>query len=158
SESQLFASQLGIHSILSYPLVSGSTVYGTLLLCSPEPGGFTPLKFDILSLFASQATVAIHNDLLLEATRERRRFQLAIERLDASHQENRSNGGVDDLVLLKTIQKESLRTFGVSLSGLLRFISNYMLTSSERDLQGILHTVQDEQQGDDLDYFSEEFQ
>ncbi len=153
-ESQLFASQLGIHSILSYPLVTGSTVYGTLLLCSPEPGGFTPLKFDILSLFASQATVAIHNDMLLEATRERRRFQIAIERLDATRQENGSTGTdePDDLVLLKTIQEESERTFGVSFSSLLRFISDHMLTSSERDLQDILHTIQNEQKVDDVDY------
>ncbi len=155
-ESQLFASQLGIHSILSYPLMTGSTVYGTLLLCSPESGGFTPLKFDILSLFASQATVAIHNDMLLGATRERRRFQLAIERLDATHQKNGSTGTSEsaDLVLLKTIQKESERTFGVSFSSLLHFISDYMLTSSERDLQGILHTIQDEQKVDDVDNFT----
>ncbi len=152
-ESQLFASQLGIHSILSYPLVSGSKVYGALLLCSPELGGFTPLKFDILSLFASQAMVAIHNDMLLEATRERRRFQQAIERLDETRRENGSTG-TDDLVLLKTIQEESERTFGVSFSSMLRFISDYMLTSNERDLQDILHTMQDEQKVDDADYFT----
>ncbi len=153
-ESQLFASQLGIHSVLSYPLVTGSTVYGALLLCSPEPGGFTPLKFDILSLFASQATVAIHNDMLLEAARERRRFQRAIEQLDATRQQNGSTGTDerDDLVLLKTVQEESERTFGVSFSSLLRFISDHLLTSSERDLQDILHTIQDEQKVEDVDY------
>lgn len=151
-ESQLFASQLGIHSVLSYPLVTGSTVYGALLLCSTEPGGFTPLKFDILSLFASQATVAIHNDMLLEAARERRRFQSAIEQLDVARQQNDSTGTdeQDDLVLLKTVQEESERTFGVSFSSLLRFISDHLLTSSERDLQDILHTIQDEQKVEDV--------
>jgi signal transduction histidine kinase/GAF domain-containing protein len=152
-ESQLFASQLGIHSILSYPLVTGSTIFGALLLCSREPGGFTPLKFDILSLFASQATIAIHNDMLLEAARERRRFQQAIERLDATRQKN-SSTGPDDLLLLKTIQEETERTFGISFSSLLNFISDYMLTSSERDLQGILHTIQDEQKDNGVDNFS----
>src|SRR6266566_2971244 len=85
--SQLFASQLGIHSIFCYPLVTGSTVYGALLLCSSEPGGFTPLKLDILSLFASQATIAIHNGMMLEAARERKRFQEAIEQLDSVRQQ-----------------------------------------------------------------------
>jgi signal transduction histidine kinase/GAF domain-containing protein len=152
-ESQLFASQLGIHSILSYPLVTGSTIYGALLLCSHEPGGFTPLKFDILSLFASQATVAIHNDVLLEATRERERFQQAIERLDATRQENGSTG-IDDLELLRTIQEESERTFGISFSGLLHFISDYMLTSNERDLLSLLHTIQDEHKVEGVEYFT----
>jgi signal transduction histidine kinase/GAF domain-containing protein len=155
-ESQLFASQLGIHSVLSYPLVTGSTVYGALLLCSTEPGGFTPLKFDILSLFASQATVAIHNDMLLEAARERRRFQSAIEQLDAARQQNGSTGTDEpgNQVLLKTVQEESERTFGVSFSSLLRFISDHLLTSSERDLQDILHTIKDEQNVEDVDDFT----
>ncbi|HEY6541934.1 MAG TPA: GAF domain-containing protein, partial [Ktedonobacteraceae bacterium] len=60
-----FATQLGMRSVFSYPLIVGSTVFGALLLFSPEPGGFTPLKTDILSLFASQAMIAIHNGMLL---------------------------------------------------------------------------------------------
>ncbi len=63
--SNALFSQLGVRSVFCYPLVTGATVYGALLLCSAEPGGFTPLKIDILSLFASQATVAIHNGILL---------------------------------------------------------------------------------------------
>ena len=108
-ESQLFASQLGIRSIFSFPLVTGSRVYGALLLCSSEPGGFTPLKLDILSLFASQATIAIHNGMLLEAARERRRFQEAIERLDSTRQLNGSAGSdeLDELLLLKRVREES---------------------------------------------------
>jgi signal transduction histidine kinase/GAF domain-containing protein len=153
-ESQLFASQLGIRSIFCYPLVTGSTVYGALMLCSTEPGGFTPLKLDILSLFASQATIAIHNGMLLEAARERRRFQEAIEQLDAAREQNGSSGSdeLDELLLLKRVREESEQTFGVSFSSLLRFISDHLLTSSERDLQNILHTIQDEQQVANVNY------
>ncbi len=152
--SQLFASLLGIRSIFSYPLVIGSRVYGALLLCSPEPGGFTPLKLDILSLFASQATIAIHNGMLMEAVQERRRFQEAIEQLDKAHQQ-KSSGGTDDqndLVLLKMVREESERAFGVSFSSLLHFISDHLLTSSERDLQDIRHAVRDRQKVKDVNY------
>jgi signal transduction histidine kinase/GAF domain-containing protein len=152
--SQLFALQLGIHSIFCYPLVIGSTVFGALLLCSPEAGGFTPLKLDILSLFASQATIAIHNGMLLEATRERRRFQEAIEQLDAVGQQHSSfeSDELDELQLLKRVREESEQIFGVSFSSLLRFISDHLLTSSERDLQNILHAVNDEQQPTHVNY------
>ena len=145
--SQLFASQLSIRSIFCYPLVTGSTVYGALLLCSSEPGGFTPLKLDILSLFASQATIAIHNGMLLEAARERRRFQEAIEQLDTVRQKHGSfeSDELDELLLLERVREESEQIFGVSFSSLLRFISDHLLTSSERDLQNILHAVNDEQ-------------
>jgi len=60
--SRLIATEFGIRSVLCYPLVTGTTIYGTLLLCSAEPGGFTPLKADILALFANQAIIAIHNE------------------------------------------------------------------------------------------------
>ncbi len=149
--SQLFTSKLGIRSIFSYPLVIGSTVYGALLLCSPEPGGFTPLKIDILSLFASQATIAIHNSMLLEAARERRRFQEAIENLEHALRQPglASAPQQDDLALFEQVQKESERAFGVSFGSLLHFISDHLLTRSERDLQDILHAVQDEQRAKD---------
>src|SRR6266704_516488 len=152
--SQLFASQLGIHSIFCYPLVTGSTVYGALLLCSSEPGGFTPLKLDILSLFASQATIAIHNGMLLEAARERRRFQEAIEQLDTVRQKH-SSFESDELLLLERVREESEQIFGVSFSSLLRFISDHLLTSSERDLQNILHAVNDEEQPTHVKYVNE---
>lgn len=154
--SYVFASQLDVHSIFSYPLVTGSTVYGALLLCSPEPGGFTPLKLDILSLFASQAMIAIHNGMLLEAAQERRRFQQAIEQLDKAYQQNSftGTGEHDDLALLKMVREESERTFGVSFSSLLRFISGHLLTSSERTLQNILYTLQEEQEVKDFNYVS----
>jgi signal transduction histidine kinase/GAF domain-containing protein len=145
--SQIFASQLGIRSIFCYPLVSGSTVYGALLLCSSEPGGFTPLKLDILTLFANQATIAIHNGMLLESARERRRFQEAIEQLDAVRQEYGSHDvdELNELRLLKKVREESEQIFGVSFNSLLRFISDHLLTSSERDLQKILRAVNDEE-------------
>src|SRR5439155_4198253 len=152
--SQLFASQLSIRSIFCYPLVTGSTVYGALLLCSSEPGGFTPLKLDILSLFASQATIAIHNGMLLEAARERRRFQEAIEQLDTVRQKHGSFES-DELLLLERVREESEQIFGVSFSSLLRFISDHLLTSSERDLQNILHAVNDEEQPTHVKYVNE---
>ena len=152
--SQIFASQLGIRSIFCYPLVSGSTVYGALLLCSSEPGGFTPLKLDILSLFANQATIAIHNGMLLEAARERRRFQEAIEQLDAVRQQHGAfeSDELDELNLLKRVSKESEQIFGVNFSSLLRFISDHLLTTSERDLQEILHAVKEEERPSDVHY------
>jgi len=155
--SQLFASQLSIRSIFCYPLVTGSTVYGALLLCSSEPGGFTPLKLDILSLFASQATIAIHNGMLLEAARERRRFQEAIEQLDTVRQKHSSfeSDEQDELLLLERVREESEQIFGVSFSSLLRFISDHLLTSSERDLQNILHAVNDEEQPTHVKYVNE---
>ena len=64
-DSRIFVSELGLRSILSRPLVTGTTVYGVLFLCSSEPGGFTPLKADIFALFANQATIAIHNESFL---------------------------------------------------------------------------------------------
>src|SRR5437660_2463715 len=84
--SRIFSQELGIYSILSHPLVTETTVYGALLLCSPEPGGFTPLKADILSLFASQATIAIHNGVLLEVAQQHSRFREAVEQLEQSYQ------------------------------------------------------------------------
>jgi signal transduction histidine kinase/GAF domain-containing protein len=150
-ESRSFYTELGMRSIFCYPLVTGTTVYGVLMLCSPEPGGFTPLKTDILSLFASQATVAIQNGLLLES---------AIARLESAHrrqvanaididQQARSPQNVEqeqlqeDLVLLAKVREEAQRTFGVSFTSILRFISDHLLTQEERGLQGLLHAEKD---------------
>ncbi|HEX6478562.1 MAG TPA: ATP-binding protein [Ktedonobacteraceae bacterium] len=131
--SSSFASQLAVHSIFSHPLVTGSTIYGALLLCSPEPGGFTPLKADILSLFAGQATIAIHNGMLLQATRERRRFQEEIEQLELLHSKDLAATDIEDeQALLQYIRDESERIFGISFSSLLRFVRNKRLM----DLQG----------------------
>ncbi len=143
--SRCLTSELGIRSILSYPLVTSTTVYGALLLCSPEPGGFTPLKADILALFASQATIAIHNGMLLESARQRRRFQNAIERLeqvlrplpDKQREE-------EEHALLAHVREETQRTFGVSLTSLLRFMSDNLLTQNERSLQPLLHKYERE--------------
>src|SRR6266480_6775551 len=134
-----FTAELGIRSIFSYPLVTGTTVYGALILCSPEPGGFTPLKADILSLFASQATVAIHNGMLIESTHQRSRFQHAIEQLERAYEQN-----LDEQELLLRVRQESERTFGVSFSSLLHFISDHLLTRNERDLHTIFAGQQQE--------------
>ncbi len=157
-DSSAFFTIFGVHSVFCYPLVTGTTVYGALLLCSTEPGGFTPLKADILSLFANQATVAIHNGMLLESAHQRSRFQEAIERLErglkqrtaaspqhdlstAEHEEDAKN----EYILLARVREETQRTFGVSFSSLLHFISDHLLTQGERDLQAIFSAGQDEQ-------------
>ncbi len=137
-----FATQLGMRSVFSYPLIVGSTVFGALLLFSPEPGGFTPLKTDILSLFASQAMIAIHNGMLLETVRERQRFQQTIEQL-----ENALRNPLDpqqEQALLENVRAETERTFGINFTSLLRYISERLLTRSERDFQSLVQTLQSE--------------
>jgi len=141
--SRVFATELAIRSIFSYPLVTETTVYGTLLLCSLEPGGFTPLKADVLSLFASQATIAIHNSVLLEAAQQRSHFQKAIERLEWAHVQK-----ADEHELLERVREETERTFGISFSSLVRFISDHLLTRNERDLQALLPPAQKEYASD----------
>ncbi|MFL5624359.1 MAG: GAF domain-containing protein, partial [Ktedonobacteraceae bacterium] len=145
--SSAFMTELGVRSIFSYPLVTGTTVYGALLLCSSEPGGFTPLKSDILSLFASQATIAIHNGMLIESTRQRSRFQKAIEQLEHAYEQN-----VDEQEVLAHVRQEAQQTFGVSFSSLLHFISDHLLTRSERDFQAmLLHTTSEDEEESGID-------
>src|SRR5205814_10464991 len=45
--------------------------------------------------------------------------------------------------LIKLVREEARRTFGVSLSSLLHFISDHLLTESERHLQDVLFSYQD---------------
>ncbi len=132
-----FATELGIHSLYCYPLVTGSTVYGALLLCSREPGGFTPLKIEILSLFANQATIAIHNGMLIRSAHQRSRFQVAIEQLEQTHV-----GIGNEREAFEQVRRETESTFGIRFSSLLHFISDRLLTRSERDLYTILYTAQ----------------
>lgn len=140
--SHCFASEMGVHSIYCHPLITGQYVYGALLLLSPEPGGFTPLKTDIFALFAGQATVAIHNGILLQSVQERRSFQDIIEQFEQGHQQNvlSGQGEESDQELLERLRAETMNTFGVSLSSVLRFISDHLLTRSERHLQDILRS------------------
>ena len=135
--SHILASALSMRSIFSYPLIIGDTIYGTLLLCSSETGGFTPLKADIVALFATQATIAIHNATLLEAAHQRHRFQDAIEQLE---QEVLSHtlSEADEHALLVHVQEEAQRTFGVSLTSMLRFVSDNLLASNEHTMQTML--------------------
>ncbi len=152
--SNALFSQFGVRSVFCYPLMTGTTVYGALLLCSPEPGGFTPLKIDILSLFASQATVAIHNGILLESAHQRSRFQEAIEHFERAHHtsvaDSRSSAmplqevDDDEYNLFTRMREETQHTFGISFASLMHFIGDYLLTRSERDLQVILSAEQDE--------------
>ncbi len=163
-DSGVFFSSLGMRSIFSHPLYTENAIYGALLLCSPESGGFTPLKIDILSLFASQATIAIHNGMLLEAARQRQRFQLLIERFDQNCQQEETRP-VDDteeqapsdeerllteLQLLKQVRAMSRDIFGVSLHSLLNFISRNILTRDELDLHAALFAPQQAVEDDSM--------
>lgn len=142
-QSRWFASKLAIRSIYCFPLITGQYVYGALLLLSSEPGGFTPLKTDIFALFAGQATVAIHNGMLLQSAQERRRFQEIIEQLEHAHQQSVffEQDAIDEAQLLKRLRAETMETFGLSLSSVLHFISEHLLTRSEGYLQEILRTT-----------------
>ena len=131
--SSILASMLSIHSVLSYPLIIENTIYGALLLCSPETGGFTPLKSDIVALFATQATLAIHNATLLEAAHQRNRFQDAIEQLERAVS-SRKFSKAKEYALLTRVREEVQRTFGVSLTSMLRFVSDNLLVNNERNV------------------------
>src|SRR5258708_1934636 len=140
--------KLGLHSIYSYPLITGTTVYGSVLLCSPEAGGFTPLKIDILSLFASQATIAIHNTMLLEAAQKRSRFQSAIDQLEKASINDTAEATdwqTQEQQLLAHVRQETQLAFGVSFTTLLRFISQYLLTRDERSLHALLQGEHEQQ-------------
>jgi signal transduction histidine kinase/transcriptional regulator with GAF, ATPase, and Fis domain len=136
-------SALHMHSLYSYPLVTDSIAYGALLICSSDAGGFTPLKMDILSLFANQATIAIRNGMLLKAMYQRSRFHKAIEQLDAQyHQEDADLESMG--TLLKQVQQVSQEMFGVNLVSMLRFVSRYLPTQSELDITAMLQTSQED--------------
>lgn len=142
-QSKLLASTLSIRSLVCYPLISGQYVYGVLLLLSSEPGGFTPLKIDICALFAGQATVAIHNEMLLQSAQERRHFQELIERLEHVQQEHLfKQDGYHEIELWQRLHTQTMHTFGVSLGSILHFISEHLLTRSECQLPEILRTAQ----------------
>ncbi|HEU5231164.1 MAG TPA: GAF domain-containing protein, partial [Ktedonobacteraceae bacterium] len=157
--SRVFSQELGISSILSHPLITETTVYGALLLCSPEPGGFTPLKADILSLFASQATVAIHNGVLLEVAQQHNRLREAVEQLEQTYQPDAFSyaaGGdekIEDLqneyTLFVRVREEARRAFGISFANVLHLISNFLLTTpNERVLQAMLPTRSEKEESD----------
>jgi signal transduction histidine kinase/GAF domain-containing protein len=148
--SSAFASELGMRSVFSYPLAAGSTVFGALLLLSPEPGGFTPLKVDILSLFASQAMIAIQQGMLLGSIRERQRFQGAVDSLERAFQQ--ASTQEDELALFKTMREIALRDLGISFSSLLHIMSEHLLTRSERDIQAIFYDEEmEESEGADVE-------
>lgn len=151
--SSAFFSALSVRSVFSHPLYTENAIYGALLLCSSEAGGFTPLKQDILSLFASQATIAIHNGILLEATHQRYRFQQLFDQLDCvfRQEETRQLAGqateqalspdeqlFEELQLFKQLRLMSREVFGVSLHSLLGLVSRGLLTQDELNLQAAL--------------------
>ncbi len=138
-ESHVLRNELGLRSILCVPLLTETAIHGVFFLGSPDTGGFTPLKADILALFANQATIAIHNGLLLDAMEKRQRFFQTVESLEQSLEQpymQEESGATDtDLVLLKCVREEAQRTFGVSFISLLRFVAESLPSLSERALQ-----------------------
>ncbi len=151
-ESRMFFTELGLRSIFCYPLVTGTAVYGVLLACSTEAGGFTPLKADILALFANQATVATHNGVLLKSVHQRSRFQEAVEWLEQAHVKRKQADIQEhnalqkaEFELLEHVREETQETFGVSFGSLLRFLSDHLLTQNERDLQAVFYAINGEQ-------------
>ncbi len=134
-DSLPFYTELAVCSMLSAPLVTETMAHGVLFLCSPEIGGFTPLKVDILSLFANQATIAIHNGVLLESVQQYSSFQEAIEQLEmaSSCAGNLTPG--EELELLARVREETQRTFGTSLSHFLRVVSAQFLSPNGRNFE-----------------------
>ena len=122
--------QLYMRSVLCYPLIADTLVYGVLLLCTPESGGFTPLKVDIVALFANQAAIAIREGILMGASSQRHRFQQTIEQLEREVHEPLSDE--EELRLFQQVRAEVKQTFGTNLSSLLKLIGNNLLTRDER--------------------------
>ena len=131
--SRRLYTQLHMRSVLCYPLIADTKVYGVLLLCTPESGGFTPLKVDIVGLFANQAAIAIREGMLMEAASQRQHFQQAIEQLEREVHEPLSDE--EELRLFKQVRVEVKQTFGTNLSSLLKLIGNNLLTKDERTNQ-----------------------
>jgi signal transduction histidine kinase/transcriptional regulator with GAF, ATPase, and Fis domain len=148
-DSHNLSSELGLRSLYCYPLTTGTTAYGALVLCSTETGGFTPLKADILALFANQAAVAIHNDMLLTSVNQRRRFQASVERLDQMQQVVTDHISPEqerlEFELFKQVREETQRTFGLSFSSLMNWVNEHLLTQSERERESIRNAIQNEQ-------------
>jgi signal transduction histidine kinase/GAF domain-containing protein len=122
--------RLGIRSVLCSPLIVDNAVYGALLLCDTNAGGFTPLKVEIAALFANQAAIALRENMTLEVTNQRRRFQSAIEQLEREVQPPLSDE--EELQLFTRVRAEVRQTFGVNLSSILKLIGNSLLTKNER--------------------------
>lgn len=145
-DSRIFLSKLGLRSILSRPLATGTAVYGVLFLCSSDPGGFTPLKADIFALFANQATIAIHNGILLESAQQRSRFQQAVEQLERARQRRiemvlspkqgyheSKDDSEHESILLVQVREKVQRTFGISFASFLRFVSECLFVQNESE-------------------------
>lgn len=64
-----------VRSYLGLPLRIGETFVGTLELASDQTGAYTEDLVEILSIFADQAAVAIHNARLFEAQQRQAREQ-----------------------------------------------------------------------------------
>jgi signal transduction histidine kinase/transcriptional regulator with GAF, ATPase, and Fis domain len=162
-ESHPLSDELGLHSILSVPLRTETVIHGVFFLGSSDTGGFTPLKSDIFALFANQATIAIHNSSLLDAMEKRNRFYQTVEHLEQTLQQHRNRednfATNTDLILLEEVREATQRTFGISFTTLLRFMTEKLPSLSERMLQMDIAIGQDKEAfslHDLLDFSTEE--
>jgi len=64
------AQTVGTRSVLSVPMFREQQVIGALTVTRNEPGGFAAKVVDLLSIFASQAVIAIENVRLFNETKE----------------------------------------------------------------------------------------
>ena len=65
-----FLSELGVRSALIVPLLTNEGVLGTITALRRSGRGFTPDDQEQLSMFASQASIALTNAILYERTKE----------------------------------------------------------------------------------------
>ena len=63
------ADRLGVHSVLSLPLVAGDVVVGAMNVYAHAPGSFDERSEELGELFAVPAAIAVQNAQILEQTR-----------------------------------------------------------------------------------------
>jgi PAS domain S-box-containing protein len=85
-----------IHSLIAAPLISGTSVSGTLTCYMSDGDDFDPILVETTCLLADQAAIAIHNARLFEEItlirdRLEERVRESTERLEAAHKEALAN-------------------------------------------------------------------
>src|SRR6202043_504843 len=95
------------------------------------------------------------NGKLLESAHQRSQFQDAIEQLEHVYQQRGDPNGEsslqDEQQLFQRLHETAQQTFGVSLTSLMRFISDHLLTRNERSLHEALLKAAGEGDGHELE-------